>query len=280
MAVRVQFRRGTQSQWDNSTSILAEGELGYATDTGQIRFGKSGGSTWSGSAIAAAGDINAVYAGTGLIYGSLTNAGSTSAGGAATSGSAGTVELKVDPTAVLMSSTITTKGDMVVGTGSATYVRLAKGTNGQFLTVDTSSATSNLAWSNTLTNTVLDSALEQWNVQAARPSTADLNVATSAAWYYTTNTNANWTLNIINLPTMAVEQSITVSAAVTNGATAYYHSALEIEGVAQATVKWNNGLYPNVSGGNANAIDVYTFTILKTAETPTYVVFGSKTKFA
>lgn len=274
MAVRVQFRRGTASQWASSTAPLAEGELGYATDTGQIRFGAAGGSTWVNSAIAAAGDINAVYAGTGLKYGSLTNAG----GGGASSGTAGIVELEVNPASVIMASTITAKGDLIAGSGVATYVRLAKGTNNQFLTVNTSDATSNLSWSNTLTNGILKAPLEQWSIAATVPGT--LNATTASAWYFTTNATANWTLNVTNVASLlAVGQTITVSAAVTNGTTGYYQSQLQIEGTNQA-VKWNNGLTPATTGGSASAIDVYTFTILKTEATPTYVVFGSKTKFA
>lgn len=278
MAVRVQFRRGTAAQWASSTAPLAEGELGYATDTGQIRFGRAGNSVWNDSAIAAAGDINAVYAGTGLIYGSLTNAGAASSGGAAPNGSAGIVELKVDPASVLMASTITAKGDMIVGSGVATYVHLAKGTNNQFLTVNTGASASNLSWSNTLTNGILKAPLEQWSIAATVPGT--LNATTASAWYFTTNATANWTLNVTNVASLlAVGQTITVSAAVTNGTTGYYQSQLQIEGTNQA-VKWNNGLTPATTGGSASAIDVYTFTILKTEATPTYVVFGSKTKFA
>lgn len=278
MAVRVQFRRGTAFQWSGSTAPLAEGELGYATDTGQIRFGRAGGSVWNDSAIAAAGDIHAVYAGTGLIYGSLTNAGAASSGGAAPNGSAGVVELKVDPSAVLMASTITAKGDMIVGSGSSTYVHLEKGTNNQFLTVNTGASASNLSWSNTLTNGILKAPLEQWNIAPTVPGV--LNATTASAWYFTTNTTANWTLNVTNVASLlAIGQTITVSAAVTNGTTGYYQSQLQIEGANQS-VKWNNGLTPATTGGSASAIDVYTFTILKTGATPTYVVFGSKTKFA
>lgn len=274
MAVRVQFRRGTASQWASSTAPLAEGELGYATDTGQIRFGAAGGSVWNDSAIAAAGDINAVYAGTGLRYGALTNAG----GGGASSGAAGIVELEVNPASVLMASTITAKGDMIVGSGVATYVHLAKGTNNQFLTVNTGASASNLSWSNTLTNGILKAPLEQWSIAATVPGV--LNATTASAWYFTTNATANWTLNVTNVASLlAVGQTITVSAAVTNGTTGYYQSQLQIEGTNQA-VKWNNGLTPATTGGSASAIDVYTFTILKTEATPTYVVFGSKTKFA
>ena len=44
---QIQLRRGTSSQWNSSSVPLAEGELGYATDSGELRIGKSGGSLWS-----------------------------------------------------------------------------------------------------------------------------------------------------------------------------------------------------------------------------------------
>lgn len=273
MAVRVQFRRGTEAQWTSSTAPLAEGELAYATDTGKIKFGKSGGGLWADCSYAALGDIYAVKAGTGLKYGS-----STDGYGTASAGNSGTVYLETDPAEVIVASTITAKGDLVVGSGNKTYVHLEKGTNSQFLTVDSSASASGLSWSNTLTNGILKAPLEQWNIAATVPGT--LNATTASAWYFTSNTTANWTLNVTNVAALlSVGQTITVSAAVTNGTTAYYQSALQIEGTAQ-TVKWNNGLTPSTTGGSASAIDVYTFTILKTATTPTYVVFGSKTKFA
>jgi len=43
------------------------------------------------------------------------------------------------------------------------------------------------------------------------------------------------------------------------------------------TPKWQGGSAP--SAGNATSIDVYSFTILKTAEN-TYTVLGSQTQYA
>ena len=63
----------------------------------------------------------------------------------------------------------------------------------------------------------------------------------------------------------------------TNGATAYYPTAITIDGAAQ-TVKWQGGTAP--TAGNASSVDAYSYTILKTAATPTYTVFASQTKFA
>ena len=46
MAVQIQLRRGTASQWTSANPILAEGEMGVELDTGRWKFG-NGTSTWS-----------------------------------------------------------------------------------------------------------------------------------------------------------------------------------------------------------------------------------------
>jgi len=65
---------------------------------------------------------------------------------------------------------------------------------------------------------------------------------------------------------------------ITNGSTAYKPAAtsVTIDGVA-VTPKWNGGTAP--SAGNASSIDVYTFTIIKTASA-TYTVLATQSKFA
>jgi len=107
------------------------------------------------------------------------------------------------------------------------------------------------------------------------------NAATQAVVLITANATANGTLNIRGDGTttlntfMAVGEAITVVLASTNGATAYYPTAYQIDGSA-VTPKWV-GTAP--TGGNASAIDVYTLTIIKTASA-TYTVLASQTKFA
>jgi hypothetical protein len=46
MAVRIQFRRGTAAEWASANPTLAAGELGYETDTAQMKIG-NGSLTWS-----------------------------------------------------------------------------------------------------------------------------------------------------------------------------------------------------------------------------------------
>jgi hypothetical protein len=76
---------------------------------------------------------------------------------------------------------------------------------------------------------------------------------------------------------MAIGGSITVSLLVTNGSTAYYASAYQIDGNA-VTPKWSGGTAP--TAGNASSVDLYSFNIVKTADA-TFTVFSSgASKFA
>jgi hypothetical protein len=103
-----------------------------------------------------------------------------------------------------------------------------------------------------------------------------------AIQYITADSTANGTVNIrpsssITTDTwLAVGESTTVILQITNGSTAYYPTAWQIDGSA-VTPKWQGGTAP--TGGNANAIDVYSLTITKTASA-TYTVLASQTKFA
>lgn len=47
MATQIQIRRGTAALWTSTNPTLAEGELGYETDTGEIKIG-DGLTAWTG----------------------------------------------------------------------------------------------------------------------------------------------------------------------------------------------------------------------------------------
>jgi hypothetical protein len=117
----------------------------------------------------------------------------------------------------------------------------------------------------------------------APPAPTNFDIVTQAVQYYTANATANVTLNFRGSSTitantlLAVGQSTTVALLWTNGASAFYPNLIQIDG-SNVTPKWQGGTA--VSGGNPSAVDVYSFTIIKTAATPTYVVLGSQTKFA
>jgi len=130
----------------------------------------------------------------------------------------------------------------------------------------------------TLTTPVVVSPEERTTVSAtAATGTINFDAVTQGVLYYTSNASANWTLNVrgssgVTLDSaLATGDAITVSFLVTNGGTAYRHSALTIDGSA-VTPKWSGGTAP--ATGNASSIDAYSFTIIKTASA-TYTVFGA-----
>jgi hypothetical protein len=151
-----------------------------------------------------------------------------------------------------------------------------------------SSTAATLTGTQTLTNKTLTSAVantpilvspeERMTLTAtAATGTINFDALTQGVLYYTSNASANWTLNVrgnsgttLNAA-LATGDAITVSFLVTNGSTAYNHSALTIDGSAQ-TVRWSGGTAP--TAGNASGIDAYSFTIIKTASA-TYTVLGA-----
>ena len=200
-------------------------------------------------------------------------------------------------------STVTAKGDLIVGTASGVVARQGVGTDGYVLTSD-STLTNGIKWSaasagdvtltgtQTLTNKTLTAPVitdavikgteEDVNVVAsAATGTINFDVSTASVWYYTTNATANHTLNFryssgaTLASNLAVGDAITLVWLNTNGATAYYPNVIQIDGTT-VTPK----VPATISAGNASAIDAYTFTIIKTAATPTYTVLETQTKFA
>jgi hypothetical protein len=75
---------------------------------------------------------------------------------------------------------------------------------------------------------------------------------------------------------MAIGEAITVVFLVTNGSTPYYNNAITIDGTS-VTPKYQGGVA--WTAGYASAIDVYSYTIIKTASA-TYTVLASKVNFA
>jgi hypothetical protein len=74
---------------------------------------------------------------------------------------------------------------------------------------------------------------------------------------------------------MTTGQSISIAFLVTQGATAYYNSALQIDG-SSVTPQWQGGTAP--TSGNASGVDIYTYTVVKRASA-TYSVYASQTQF-
>jgi len=146
------------------------------------------------------------------------------------------------------------------------------------LATSTASSTYAPLSSPTITTPVLIAPEERMTVSAtAATGTINFDASTQGVLYYTSNSSANWTLNVRGTSgatlnsVLAIGDAITVAFLATNNATPYRHTALTIDGSAQ-TVKWSGGTAP--AAGNASAIDAYSFTIIKTASA-TYTVLGA-----
>lgn len=137
------------------------------------------------------------------------------------------------------------------------------------------------------TNTMkIQQGLEKITIAAtAATGTINYDALTQAIVYYTSNAAANWTINIrgdgsnsLN-SIMAIGESLTVVHMVTQGGTAYYNSAVQIDSNTTATVttEWQGGAAP--TAGNASSVDVYGYVVVKTAD-DTFTVFASQTQFA
>ena len=92
-----------------------------------------------------------------------------------------------------------------------------------------------------------------------------------AAWIVNFRANSTTSLNSI----MSISESISAIYMVTQGATAYFNTSVTIDGTA-VTPRWQGGTAP--TAGNTSSIDVYAYTIIKTASS-TYTVLASQTQF-
>ena len=113
----------------------------------------------------------------------------------------------------------------------------------------------------------------------AYTGTINYNLKDALVFYSTANATGNWTVNFkgdssttLN-DTLKVGQSITVTILSQQGGTAYRNNGWQIDGSA-VTPKWLGGVGAPTAG-NANALDYYTFTIIKTANATFTVLANS-----
>ena len=130
---------------------------------------------------------------------------------------------------------------------------------------------------------VLSDAAEVATISAtAATGTINYDITTQSVLYYTSNASANWTVNFrgssgTSLDTlMSTGQSMTVAFLVTQGSTAYYNSAVQVDGTTSGvTTRWLGGA---PTAGNASGIDSYRYLIIKVSS-GTFTVLASVTQF-
>ena len=116
----------------------------------------------------------------------------------------------------------------------------------------------------------------------AATGTVNYDVLTQAVWNFTTDASGNWTLNIRGDGSNSLDsimdtgESITIAHIVKQGSTAYYNSAVQVDG-SSITPEYQGGAAP--TEGNINSLDVYSYTIIKTGSA-TFTALASQTQFA
>ena len=273
-----------------------------------ISFGSTGltPSTATSGVVSVAGTLANTNGGTGqssaftqygITYASTATALATTAAGTSTTVLHGNASGA--PTFGAVSLTADVSGTLPVtsgGIGVATLTGIAKGNGTSAFTAATAGTdyvapgtattfTALQTFAGTSSNADLKTSniLEVATVSAtAATGTIAYDVTTQSVLYYTTDASGNFTVNFrgssgTSLDTiMATGESLSATFLVTNGATAYYNSAVQVDG-SSVTPKWQGGTAP--TSGNASSIDSYTYVIIKTGSA-TFTVLASVTQFA
>jgi hypothetical protein len=203
----------------------------------------------------------------------------TSASVVSANGFAGTVATATTTPAITLSTSIT---GVVKGNGTAISAATAGTDYVEPATATSFTATQTFTGSTTSLGAVFQDAAEVTTVSAtAATGTINYDVTTQSVLYYTTSASANWTVNVRGNGTtslntlMSTGQALTVVFLVTQGSTAYYNNAFQIDG-SSVTPKYQGGTAP--TSGNASGIDAYSYTIIKTGSAA-FTVLAAQTQF-
>lgn len=191
-------------------------------------------------------------------------------------------------------NTVATLGNASIGLGNTTTtvgnltltnVTLSSGTSNMTLgntAVTIGSATTSIG-NLALTNVTITTIQEPSNVTAtAANATVNMDLLNNAVLYLTSNATGNFTVNFRGTSAtslnnvMSNNTSVSCTVLATQGNTAYYNSALQVDG-SSVTPKWQGGTAP--TSGNASSVDSYTYVIIKTGSAA-FTVLASQTKFA
>jgi hypothetical protein len=184
----------------------------------------------------------------------------------------------ITPTNVLTATSTNTVTNKTIAFADNTLTNVASTNTAQTIT-----GTKTFAGTSSTLAIVLNDAAEVATVSAtAATGTINYDITTQSVLYYTSNASANWTTNFrassgTSLDTaLSTGQSVTVAFLVTQGSTAYFNSAVQVDGTTSGvTTRWLGGA---PTAGNASGIDSYRYLIIKTGSA-TFTVLASNTQF-
>ncbi len=124
------------------------------------------------------------------------------------------------------------------------------------------------------TTNFLNSVIESSNVTTVMSANVTINIS-SPIVVFTANSSANSTVNFSGLAGVPVGNTASFVVIVPNSTSPKYINAYQVDG-SSVTPKWQGGA--PTTGTSANT-DIYSFTVIKTAATPTYNIFASVASF-
>ena len=144
----------------------------------------------------------------------------------------------------------------------------------------------NIGIANTITlegTGIVQQLFENVNISSTSlTGTINLDILSGTLFYYTADATDNWTFNVRGSSSVSLNailpigKSVTITILSTQGSSAKYASTFKVDGTT-ISPKWQGGTAP--TSGFASSINIYTYTIVKTADA-TFTVFASQTKFS
>lgn len=137
----------------------------------------------------------------------------------------------------------------------------------------------------TITNKIFNASLREKITVSTTSATGVINfsVLEQNAELRTNDAAANFELNVRGSAAatfasiMPTGESVSIAFESSQGGTAYYLDAIQIDGTTASSVYWQGGTAP--SSGNVSSIDSYLINITRTTGTANYTCLASQTQF-
>lgn len=175
----------------------------------------------------------------------------------------GTSDLVVDTIVSNTTNTIVTTANNTFNVANAAWFTA----NAAYSTANAAYAQANTANTLTESNTVFKTSYSVVTTKDTYSPTINYNLNDGKV-FYQSNLSGNITANFVgvkNTGSVATDATVVIE----QGATPYIINAVQTDGTAR-TIKWKNNTVPS---GNANAVDVMTFSIIKDSNS-TFTVLG------
>ena len=170
-------------------------------------------------------------------------------------------------------------GTMALTSDITTEIPSQTGNAGKLLTTNGSAA----SWGGVSDYTTFTNLTEKVTVAAtAATGTINYDTGTQSVVYFTSAAAGDWTINFRDSSgttlnsKLAIGEAITLVHLVTLTGAEYRNTTVQVDG-SSITPEWQGGSAP--TEGNANSIDSYAYTIIKTGDAA-FTILAALTQFA